>query len=350
MKGGAIHISGSQSGAFLSGNCIFHDNRVGATANSSDGQSGVVARGSDCGRGGGGISVEDSADLYLHDAISTGDTAITSDGDGGFSLPALRVKSCCKMSVSTGFQRNRRWRRAQCVHHAIALDRVEIRNCRAGARGGGGILLYGEATADLIRGCILSSNTASTEFGGNVRLASSRLNVHSDSYTLEWPASAPVFPHVMSLNSHHDAPANRRPTTIDHGVARSGGGIFCMASAFPSRGVHLGLGTIVSHSFANGDNQDEGGGGISTILCDVRLHGASLLHNSASLEAVAEERCVLGHGQGSRSQETPILLVTWRWLARAELFSVTSVMVWIFLMGQSSKTTWQTDMAAPLAF
>merc|ERR1711871_581720 len=72
-----------------------------------------------------------------------------------------------------------------------------------------------------------------------------------------------------------------RPTTITRGVARSGGGIFCMGSAFPNKGVHLGTGTIVSLSFANGDGQDEGGGGISTVLCDARLNGASILLNNA---------------------------------------------------------------------
>ena len=38
MKGGAIHVSGSRSGAFLSGGCVFRNNHVSATLDSYDGK------------------------------------------------------------------------------------------------------------------------------------------------------------------------------------------------------------------------------------------------------------------------------------------------------------------------
>ena len=65
IKGGAIHISGSQCGALLSGGCVFRDNRASANSTSYDGQSSNVMR-DKC--GGGSISVEDGAELRLHDA------------------------------------------------------------------------------------------------------------------------------------------------------------------------------------------------------------------------------------------------------------------------------------------
>ena len=87
--------------------------------------------------------MEDSADLYLHDAISTGDTAITSDGDGGFLFACfagqILLQNVSINQASSGIEGGGG---ALAVYTtAIALDRVEIRNCRAGARGGGGILL-----------------------------------------------------------------------------------------------------------------------------------------------------------------------------------------------------------------
>ena len=148
---------------------------------------------------------------------------------------------------------------------------------------------------------MLSGNAAGAEFGGNVRVAAARLIVHGELDTLTWPANKPMFPDAVVLHNINP-PAIRRPTTITHGVARSGGGIFCMASAFPDSGVHLGLGTIISHSSANGDKQDEGGGGISTVLCDVRSPGALLLHNKAPLEAV--EASAPGRGRDCGTEDT----------------------------------------------
>ena len=253
---------------------MFRNNHVSATLDSYDGKSSIEMHD----RGGGGcISVEYGAGLHLRDATSTGDTVMASDGDGGFLCARFADQILLQnVNISKASSGKEGGGGALAVYATkIALDLVEIRNCSAGTQGGGGILLSGETKADLIGGCFLSGNKASAEFGGNVRLAASSLNVHGNPSNLMWRASEPVFPDEMKLD-------HTRPTTITRGVARSGGGIFCMGSAFPNKGVHLGTGTIVSLSFANGDSRDEGGGGISTVLCDVRLNGASILLNNAT--------------------------------------------------------------------
>ena len=112
------------------------------------------------------------------------------------------------------------------------------------------------------------------------------------------------FPDAVVL--HNSNPPAIRPHHYYPLMARSGGGIFCMASAFPDSGVHLGLGTIISSS-ANGDKQDEGGGSISTVLCDVRYRPCP-----------TTRRILLGGGGAvrkdaveTRYQRTPDLLVMW---------------------------------------
>ena len=68
---------------------------------------------------------------------------------------------------------------------------------------------------------------------------------------------------------------------MTRGVALSGGGIFCVASASP-KGVYLGPGAVISHSNATGDHLHPGGGAISSVFCHVKLDGVSLEHNTAS--------------------------------------------------------------------
>ena len=337
MKGGAIHVSGSRSGAFLSGGCVFRNNHVSATLDSYDGKSSMR-----CMIGAVGcISVEYGAGLHLRDATSTGHTVMASDGDGGFLCARFADQILLQnVNISKASSGKEGGGGALAVYATkIALDLVEIRNCSAGTQGGGGILLSGETKADLIGGCFLSGNKASAEFGGNVRLAASSLNVHGNSSNLMWPASEPVFPDEMKLD-------HTRPTTITRGVARSGGGIFCMGSAFPNKGVHLGTGTIVSLSFANGDSRDEGGGGISTVLCDVRLNGASIFSTRSIWRRWRGGGT--GRGRDLRSQSAVSQEI---WLCRFRRSRSLRQCHGVDLSdGTRFETTWHTDTVVPLAF
>ena len=136
------------------------------------------------------------------------------------SLPALPPNPAAKRQHQPVFQRETRRGGALAVFAVkIRLDRVVIKNCSAGARGGGGILLDEGTTADLIGGCELSGNKASASLA---EMCVSPLSYRSRREIIPpiWPSNKP-FPDSVSVGRLLSP-----PPTCSLGMARSGGGIF----------------------------------------------------------------------------------------------------------------------------
>ena len=255
-KGGAIHVSGFQSAVYIS-TCTMLNNYAGEDR-------------------GGAISSQEGAAARIFDTYAINNSATS--GEGGFlssyfSGPVLLKNVNISDSKSGKF----RGGGAIAVYGTkIALDRVKIEGCTAGSLGGGAITMSSRSEVHLTGGSQLIANKAKGGFGGHIYVSGSLLNVTSS--LSKWEPYLPVFTSTILLGAPY-----QHSTSLDYGTSTSGGSIFCIDCQARFTGVHLGSGTKVAYSTSVDENglKRGGGGAISALFCNIVLHGALLVHNTA---------------------------------------------------------------------
>ena len=306
-KGGALHLSGANSGAKLD-NVVFDSNYAGL--------------------GGGGISVDKGAVLRMKnsDAFKNyvrpmrkyidekGKSKVADYGSSGGFLHAL-YGARFMLIQDTRLRNNTSGKRGGAMHvesTTMALHNIDLFHNVAGEKGGGLSALNGAEIH--MSQSKAKNNQARTSGGGDVFVSSSKLIVHGVGSKLEWPAMRPIFHENINLVANSG-------TTMTGGVAQHGGSIAAVASmAFegapvfsvaedkvedgknkidqlkclstlykyeikvdeattPSKylcvnnGIYLGDGTIISKATATGDG---GGGAVHAAMTIVSLAGATI--------------------------------------------------------------------------
>jgi hypothetical protein len=173
---------------------------------------------------GGGVSIDSTASLQMFHIKASNNNA--QNGDGGFLFarlagPILLSDVSIKRS-GTGHEGGGGG--VGVYSTQIALERVSLKHCRAGERGGGAILLGGEAEGHLLD-CDLDDNSAEGASGGHISCKASSLVVHGKGFWLKWPGQEPIFPNALILSAFNS-------TSMTHGVASiNGGAVSCIASS-----------------------------------------------------------------------------------------------------------------------
>jgi predicted outer membrane repeat protein len=203
-KGGAMFLSGSNSGADIEG-VAFEGN---------------VAR-----DGGGGISVEKNSIVRMNSVIANNnvavDPSVPADGDhvssGGF-LQAYFAGPLLVRNVSMGHNRaDNSGGAMQLEATAGAFHKVVFENNTAKYGNGGALLATGSSEIHLLE-TTMTNNVAKMGAGGHVAISSSKLVVHDQETAMQWPKSAPTFTTGFELMV-------TRPTTMSGGTAEYGGSI-----------------------------------------------------------------------------------------------------------------------------
>ena len=131
LCGGAIAVSGFQSGAFVDG-CLFQSNLVGRTTSKHGRLSWSSAE-----SGGGGVCVQKGAALYARNTISRGNR-VWGLMNGGF-VAGKDASRILLQSINISGSQSGSSGKGGGVYVTgsnLTLDRVNIRDCKAGNLGG----------------------------------------------------------------------------------------------------------------------------------------------------------------------------------------------------------------------
>ena len=308
-KGGALHLSGANSGAKLD-NVVFDSNYAGL--------------------GGGGISVDKGAALRMKNSDAfknyvrpmrkyideNGKSKVADYGSSGGFLHAL-YGGPFMLIQDTRLRNNTSGKRGGAMHvesTTMALHNIDLFHNVAGEKGGGLSVLNGAEIH--MSQSKAKNNQARTSGGGDVYVSSSKFIFHGVGSKLVWPAMRPIFHENLDLVANSG-------TTLTGGVAQHGGSIAAVASMgfeearvfavaedkvedgenkidqlkclstlykyeikvdeatgeTPSKylcvnnGIYLGDGTIISKATATGDG---GGGAVHAAMTIVSLAGATI--------------------------------------------------------------------------
>ena len=135
------------------------------------------------------MAIEGQAGAHIIDAVASENVAAK---DGGF-LYGKSARTLLLQGIKIEKNVATRGGGGGCAVFSspLALEHVYISLCKAGARGGGGILLDEGAEAHFF-GVEMDENE-SAESGGHLIVAASKAIFHGEEATLSWPSVEPIF-------------------------------------------------------------------------------------------------------------------------------------------------------------